>query len=225
MKKVNKLFILIAFFGVLISCAKDQRPETNEDKKQELVRVNKSELETGRLIKMSNNMNSKVRNFIDKRIQDVQRNLGIDDNGVVSLSNVSSQCTQAASLSANNSNFYEIIAVKSGDGKTKGFLWNFYGTTFRSFYQELKHDDQGKVNNFILWSEDNKAFFTTDNEKYMTSLSADGETGETYVQCVARVFKAAQDACSADPTCNLACSLIPTCEPCMAAAAAAVCLK
>lgn len=223
MEKVNKFLIVMILLGIFISCEKNQSSEISKNEKQELIRVNKNELEAGRLIKISNRMNNKIGDFIDKRVQDIQQNLGIDDKGIVSLSNVSGSCTQPTSISASNTKFYEIIAVKSSDGKTKGFLWNFYGTTYRSFYQELKYDNKGEINNFILWSEDNKAFFTTDTEKYVISMSSDGESQETYLQCVARVFKAAQDACAADPTCNLACSLIPTCEACMAAAAAAAC--
>jgi hypothetical protein len=227
MKKVNSLFIVLSFLCILLSCAKDQPFGIGEDEKKDKVRINKSELEAGRLVKISNSMNSKIGNFIDKRIQDIQDNRRIDNNGVVSLSVVSTQCTQTSSMSVSNSKFYEIIAVKSGDGKTKGFLWNFYGTTYRSFYQELKYDNQGKVNNFILWSKDNKPFFSTDNAVNISSdgegPSTDPESGESYLQCVARVFKIAQDACNADPVCNLACSLMPTCEPCMVAAAAATC--
>jgi len=220
MKNVKKVFILIACLGILISCAKTRLFE-------DPINIKKNELEAARSVKLSDDMNTKVSNYIDKRIQSIQENQGIDNTGDVSLSNVSSNCTSPASAlaseSAKSSKFYEIIAVKSHDGITKGYLWNFYGTTYKSFYQELKFDTQGKVVDFVLWTESNKAFYTTVEEDYTASMSSGGEAGESFVQCVARVFKAAQDACDADPVCNLACSLLPTCNPCMAAAAAATC--
>lgn len=223
MKKLNYLLICTAFLGILISCAKDQPSEQGGAKKRDLVNISKSALEVRRSVKISNTIKSKVDNYIDRRIRDIQKNHVIDRNGVIVLSHAYSADAHASSNLIKSSKFYEIITVKSGDGKTKGFLWNFYGTNYRSFYQELKFDSNGEIEDFILWSEYNKPFFTTEEGKYTTSMSSDGEDSESWWECTARVFQAAQQACEADPTCNLACSVLPTCEASMAAAAAAAC--
>ncbi|MEJ5055461.1 hypothetical protein [Sphingobacterium sp. MYb382] len=96
----------------------------------------------------------------------------------------------------------------------------------------MKYSKQGVVENFILWSDENQFIYSTNDKLYRPKdfsglfMSSDATLkGEGYIDCVARVFKAAQDACESSIGCNLLCFISgPECEGCMLAAAAVACV-
>lgn len=190
--------------------------------------MNKSALLNDREFKLAPKELTKVNSFINKRIEHIQKVIGISEDGIISLASVIAtdpQCEQSYSLQKEDSPRYEIISVRTKDGRIEGYLWNVYGKRFRSFYQQVKYNEDGSLKDVILWSEDDRIFFSTDRKTVIVKMSNSGEEGEGYEECVARVFQAAQQACEIDPVCNLRCTLLPVvCEGYMIAAAAFACL-
>lgn len=228
MKKISSM-IIIFISVILSSCnSNDSLGSLDQSEKFAKVKLDKSSLLKSREIELNSGELNKINSFVDNRIEQIQKTIGITEDGVLSLTSVSvmnSDCSDNYSLNKKELPKYEIIAISSKDGRIEGYLWNVYGSKVKSFYQQVKYNEDGTLKETTLFSNNNKAFFSTNKDLLMAKVSTNSEGGEEYEMCVARVFAAAQDACAKDVKCNLRCNVLPGfCEGCMLAAAAIACI-
>ncbi|GAA0882823.1 MULTISPECIES: hypothetical protein [Sphingobacterium] len=208
--------------------------ETHNESHKDILQQNKLSVNTER-IGLHNTLSSKIiedrANYSIERIRDINNVLHFadPDNSVVALLEASCESEPVMTATKVTSVGYATYPV-TVDNKIIGYLWNFYGSTKRSIFQEFKFDKLGKVIGFSLWNDENKFFLSTNDELYKPQSSAliynnpaPKLLKETYEECVVRVYGAAKAACEADPTCDMMCDFTPGCHACMAVAAAAAC--
>ncbi|HAK27873.1 MULTISPECIES: hypothetical protein [Sphingobacterium] len=217
MNIIIKSLILFTALILFFSCSKE---------------LNKNEVDNQKLsIDVKESANSSKHHsdkerdlFITNRIKSIQEDLDITTSQIITAE------TPACSEVSDNIS-YEVIPVIS-DNSTKGYLYIFEkDKNYESFYQEIKYNNDGVAQGFVIWSEKSQYVYSTNESMYKPkdpsmdySASNNKAKEEDYLTCVARVFQQAKAACEADPKCNLLCYITgPTCEGCMLAAAAAAC--
>ncbi|WP_286752701.1 MULTISPECIES: hypothetical protein [Sphingobacterium] len=217
MKKTIKLLILSITLALFFACSKELHK--NEPNNQILsIDVKKSSNSPKHHLDKERDL------FITNRIKSIQEGLNITTSY-----NITAETPACSEVSDNIS--YEVIPVIS-ENTRKGYLYVFEkDKSYRSFYQEIKYNNEGVAQGFIIWSEKSQYVYSTNESMYkpkdlsmIYSASNNKAKDEDYLTCVARVFQQAKAACEADPKCNLLCYITgPSCEGCMLAAAAAAC--
>lgn len=139
----------------------------------------------------------------------------------------------------------KIIPVYT-NGAHSAYLWMYYNTisnTYTTLYESLTFENSS-LKSASLFSETN--FFIVDLEfqkleggmRYVIGNSLSSKSpislkgraasmqsgGESYVDCVTRVYQTAKAACESDPVCDTLCDFTPGCHTNMLAAAAVVCI-
>lgn len=220
MKKNRTIFSSIIAslicFTLLISCNNEIETEQHETGNLELDKFFKSNTYT----EFSNNFNADISNFQFNKME-------------------------TTTFDAKGLNIFTMPIVKNGIkiGQIAICSKN-KGTTFKVLYEDWSQFDLSTGGDIKIFTS-NKVFIANWKaiklgNNFSMKISETGfraavrvksnnteTTGETYAECVTRVYKTAKDACDASPTCKMACDaadlLGGQCTISMMAAAAAAC--
>lgn len=131
-----------------------------------------------------------------------------------------------------NGTGYAIVGI---DDSSEAQIWVYRKSDgkFTAFYEDLTSYDTITGGTSTVWSSGKEEIMEIE---FTPKTSAMGYRirnvisrpsiggGETYLECVARVYKTAKEACENDSFCDLLCDFTPSCHASMLAAAAVTCL-